>query len=167
MCAGWLARAPPVPEELTELPCLPPIYTKTRKDLNVSTRVGFKCERRPAADRSARTGQPARHERQQLSDPPLRAPSFGNDALTARWEIHSQRRADDGVERPRCRADAVTRRTSRRWRKAQSDRVARRPPQQQVELAVHRPKEIIERRRVLVAQRRDAAVSGHIALRTC
>ena len=47
------------------------------------------------------------------------------------------------------------------------NRIARRPPQQQVELAVHRPKEIIESRRVLVAQRRDAAVSGHVALRTC
>ena len=46
------------PEELTELSKPPAKYTKNQKDLNVRTRVDFKCKRRPAADRSARTGQP-------------------------------------------------------------------------------------------------------------
>ena len=58
--------------------------------------------------RGARTGQPCLSQ-EQLSAPPLRAPCFGNDALTARWESHSRRRADSEVEPPRCRADVATR----------------------------------------------------------
>ena len=97
------SRAPRLfQKNVTELPVSALHYHTKSKKTNVSTCVDVQCMRTTSGGRSARTGQPACHERQQLSDRSFFGASTLDaiDALRgAGREVHCAFAAD---RRPKC-----------------------------------------------------------------